>query len=440
MYTKFTVKIMIFPKTKNSNSLTSFKTSLFGIIICIFVQVTGQEVQELSTPNYIKTVEFQGDSNQYPGTPILPLGEPLSMTFDDIDGDEADYYYKISYYNFDWTPTQLPKNEFMDGFDDVRITNYENSFNALKIYSHYRLTIPNSDTRALKKSGNYILEIYNDQQEFVFSRKFIVYEAIATIALSIKRSRNLKFLNHKQSINFTMTTPTDFQIRNPRTLLKTMVIQNNNIKEAITDLVPQYTLGNTYTYRYDEESSFWGGNEFLNFDSKDLRGANINIARIELQDIYHHYLFTNQERNGRPYTYYPDINGHFSIRQLDAVNSDIEAEYIWMHFSLQSFEAIGDGDIHIYGNFNNYNIDESTKMTYNKKTKRYELTSLFKQGFYNYKYVVAHPDGTIDQGLIGGNFDETENEYTVLAYYRAPGQRYDRVIGIGTGNASTIRN
>ncbi len=414
-----------------------------NLLLFIFLAHTitySQETQELAPPDYIRTVKFLGSSNQFPGTPIFPLGESLSISFDDIDGDEADYYYKISYYDFDWTPAKLPKNEYMEGFDDVRIVDYENSFNALKIYSHYRLTIPNSDTKALKKSGNYILEIYNDKGELVFSRKFIIYENIATVQVTLKRSRNLKYIDSKQSVQFTINTPKDLLIRDPKNMLKTVVIQNNNLNTAIKDLTPQYTLGNEFIYRYDEESSFWGGNEHLNFDSKELRAANITVKKTALEDIYHHYLYTNGTRSERPYTYFPDINGHFIIRQLNANDNDIEAEYVWMHFSLEYLEDLQKGNIYLYGNFNNYAITENNKLTYNKKTGFYELRRLFKQGFYNYKYVVVTKDGAINTGAISGNFDETENEYSVLTYYRAPGERYDRIIGIGSGNSSTIRN
>ena len=40
------------------------------------------------------------------------------------------------------------------------------------------LSIPNRETRALKKSGNYLLRIFNDDGEIVFSRKFMVLERL----------------------------------------------------------------------------------------------------------------------------------------------------------------------------------------------------------------------------------------------------------------------
>ena len=111
-----------------------------------------------------------------------------------------------------------------------------------------------------------------------------------------------------------------------------------------------------------------------------------------------------------------------------------------MHFALQYYEDIGDKELHIYGNFNNWTIDESTYMRYDEATDTYRNTRLFKQGFYNYRYVLVDRDGSIDQGAIDGNYWQTENDYTVLVYYRGPGQRYDKIIGMGKGNSSIITN
>ena len=79
-------------------------------------------------------------------------------------------------------------------------------------------------------------------------------------------------------------------------------------------------------------------------------------------------------------------------------------------------------------------------MRYNEKTDTYQNARLFKQGFYNYKYVMVNRDGSIEQGPISGNFWETENQYTVLVYYRAPGSRFDRLLGKGSANSSKISN
>ncbi|GGZ47008.1 type IX secretion system plug protein [Mesonia mobilis] len=414
--------------------------NLFNNICFLLIAYSGiSQALETTPPDYIRTIQFQGNS-QFSGTPIIALGETLSISFDDLIGDEADYYYTIEHYDFNWQPSNLAKNEYMEGFDNMRILNYQNSFNTLQIYSHYTLNIPNRNTRRLKVSGNYMLKIFNDDKELVFSRKFMVYEDIALVKAEIKRSRNLKFIDTKQVVYFSVDGSDQIIFRNPDQNLKTLIIQNNNLQTSIYNLKPQYSLGNELVYRYDQEAAFWGGNEYLEFDNKDVRAATMNIRSIELKDIYNTYLFTNKNRSYDPYTYDPDINGQFRVNTIQGEDPTIEAEYTWVHFSLANYEKLKGGEIHIYGNFNNFNLDESTKLPYNSKRDVFEGKRLFKQGFYNYKYVLLMPDGSIDEGFNSGNFDETENQYTILAYYREVGGRYDRIVGVGSANSRNISN
>ena len=257
--------------------------------------------------------------------------------------------------------------------------------------------------------------------------------------MEIKRARDLRLIDEKQVVQFFVNSP-NLLLRNPKQTVKTLVLQNSNLKTAITDLVPQYTMGNELIYKYDIEASFGGGNEFLAFDNKDERSASNGVRSISLTDVYENYLFTNIPRNNRPYTYNPDINGNFVVRNIDARNQNIEAEYVRMHFNLQYYEDLGDKEIHVYGNFNNWTIDGSTYLTYDSTSDSYRNSRLFKQGFYNYKYVLVNRDGSIDDGAISGDFWQTENDYTVVVYYRDLGARYDRIIGMGRANSTTITN
>lgn len=407
------------------------------IIIFLFSTLIFGQVEEINPPDYIKTITFKSKTRESQ-LPILKLSETLRLEFDVLNGDEADFYYTIEHYNFDWTPSNLNKIEYLKGFDNVRLTNYENSFNTYQIYSHYALIIPNEQTQ-LKITGNYMLHIYNQYEELMFSRKFMVYEDLAGVGVSIKRSRDVQFIQQKQSVNFVVSSKF-MHFNNPQQTINVAVIQNNNLNTAITNLKPQYTLGKELIYRYDKESSFWGGNEYLYFENKDVRGANIGVQFVDLQEVYHSYLFTNIVRANRPYTFNPDINGNFVITALDTENPDIEADYTVIHFSL-IYPLLNDkSSIHVYGNFNNYAIDENTKMTFNPKNGYYETALYLKQGFYNYKYVMVDENGNLDEGAISGNFDRTENNYKVLVYYRDLGARYDKIIGFGEGSSIEISN
>ena len=415
-----------------------FSRYFIGIFSLFLIQSSFSQIaEEVEPPYYIKTITFKGNTNQSE-LPILRLGERLQLEFDVLNGDEADYYYVIEHYNYDWTPSRLVKSRYLQGFDDQRIVNYENSFNTYQLYSHYRLQVPNNQTQLLV-SGNYMMKIFDEDGELMFSRKFMVYEDLATVGVAVKRSRDVRFIHQKQSIDINIGS-LNINFVNPKQTVNVAIIQNNNLKTAITGIKPQYTLGNELIYKYDTETSFWAGNEYLFFENKNVRGANIGVQFFDLKDLYHNYLYTDIVRATRPYTYNPDINGNFLITALDTENVAIEADYTVLHFSLQHPEIMADKSIHVYGNFNNYAITDDTKMTFNPDAGVYETRLLLKQGFYNYKYVMVDKNQNVDEGAISGNFDQTENNYKVLVYYRDLGGLYDKIIGVGEASSTLITN
>ncbi|MFK5958084.1 MAG: DUF5103 domain-containing protein [Lutibacter sp.] len=389
-------------------------------------------------PDYIKTIVFKpATSNLY--TPIIKLGERINLSFDDLNANEQDYTYKIEYCNIDWGISNISKSEFIQGYAEDRIRDYENSFNTLQPYTNYTLTIPNENTR-IKISGNYMLSVLNEDEEVIFKRHFIVYEPKVTVGVAVYKSRNISTINTKQSVEFIINHP-NYRINNASEEIKPILLQNNNWQTAITSLKPQFYRGEQLLYKYNKETSFWAGNEFLYFDSKDIRSSTLNIATVELgRELYHTYLYTNEERANLPYTLFPDVNGNFIVRTLNGNNSNTDADYSWVHFSLKSHQILKNENIYIHGNFNNWQLNETNKLHYNNETGLYEATLLLKQGFYNYQYVTLTESGLINNKTINGSFYQTENDYTVIVYHKPFGSRYTKVIGVGFGNSEKINN
>jgi hypothetical protein len=106
-----------------------------------------------------------------------------------------------------------------------------------------------------------------------------------------------------------------------------------------------------------------------------------------------------------------------------------------VYFTLPSKQKITGGDIYVSGSLNNYMFDSNNRMIYNSQRGEYECTMLLKQGWYNYEYVFLKA-GTNDStaSLFEGSHYETENDYSVIIYYRNPRDRFDRVIGTATVN------
>ena len=409
-----------------------------AIALLFFNFSFSQEGIEQEPPFNIKTISFV--SNNTNVIPFFKLGESFQLQFDDLYSDEADYYYTITQYNYDWSaPTNLSKAEYLNGMDNQRIITYENSFNTLQLYSHYRQVFPNKFNQ-ITKSGNYLFTILNDENEIVFSRRVIIYEEEVNVGLLVRRSRDFEGLDGKQNIEMSINYG-DKILQNPIQNVKVTLFQNGNWKTSISNLKPQYTLGSELIYRYNKETQFWGGNEGYTIDNKIIRATNNTIARVTSGDnIYNTYLYTNTPRKNQPYTYFPDINGNFFVQNANGSNSGIEADYSWVYFALDAPEFL-EGNIYISGMFNNYSLTDDYKMEINKKTGLYEKALLIKQGFTNYQYILTNKKGAIDfENAIDGNYFQTENNYTAIVYYKGNNDRYDRVIGIANTNSEVIRN
>lgn len=407
------------------------------LVFLYFSAIKAQEIKEVQPPFNIKTISFT--QNGQNAIPIFKLGDAFQLEFDDLYGDEANYYYTITHCDYDWKKSQLPLNDYLFGMDNQRIMDYENSFNTLQLYSHYRVSFPNQFTSGFKVSGNYVVKILNNNQEVVFSRRFILYEDVVAVPVQVKTPREVSVMNQKHNLEFSVK-PGDVLLQNPIQNIKILLLQNGIWFTAKKNIKPMFTIGNDLIYKYDKETQFWGGNEFLYFDTKDIRVAANNIRSIDAKETYNTYLYTNAVRGNTSYTYFPDANGNFVIRNINSTdNPEIGADYTWVFFSLSAPAYFGKKDIYITGMFNNYALTPEYKMDYNKDKGIYEKALMIKQGFTNYQYTLADSTGKVDfENALDGNFFQTENNYFVIVYYRANNDRYDRVIGKGMASSTDI--
>ena len=413
---------------------------IFCLILVFFFTFQKILSQDISA-EMIHSISFQKHGeNKSSNFLIGKINDRFLISFDVLSGIEYDLYYIIEHCDYNWEKSKLLKSEYIEGFDDVKITNYTSSFNTYQIYTNYNINFPNPNT-SIKKSGNYIIRIFDEYGEELFNRKFIIYENLSSVKVDIKRSKELKNINEKQIVNFEVN-PNNIRFNNPDKNVKTLVFKNSNIDSPITNVKPQYKIGNKLIYKYDKELSFWGGNEYLYFDNKNIRITNVKIRGYNLKEIYENYLFNDYPRFNRKYTYNPDINGGFLINASNSGNSNNEADYANIYFTLENYNNYlnNDQDIYIVGDFNNYSTNKIYKMQFNENKNQFEAVLKLKQGFYNYKYLIDNEIYENDNKSVGGNFDETENVYSVLVYYRDYGERYDRIVGFGKGSSEFITN
>tara|TARA_B100001559_G_scaffold61330_1_gene49306 strand:- start:110 stop:1387 length:1278 start_codon:yes stop_codon:yes gene_type:complete len=400
------------------------------LILCLtFITqkiVYSQPILELEPPNYIKTVIFKGykSNDQFP---IVEIDEKFYLSFDDLRGSDENFYYKISFFNYDWTPSKLFKSDFLKGYDDQRITNFRSSFGTKQSYTNYKIEFPNEKTKFLK-TGNYLLEIFDQKNDIVFSRKFLIYEKKTKINSIISSSNNLRNFNSHQNIKFSVS-PVNLKFKNPKEDIKIVILQNYQWNSLVKDIKPIFIINDELQFNDNIKLEFEGGNEFYFFDTKDALAISNNITFVENNELYQTYLNTNIERNNYPYNNKQDINGDFKIRTLSGIDHDIESDYTRVHFSLAKNKINENEEIYIYGKFNNFSFSNENMMVFNPSLEIYEGNFLFKQGFYNYKYV-SRFDGEVSVNKISGSHFNTENSFQILIYHKPIGEIFYALIGV----------
>ena len=177
---------------------------LFVFLMTISNQANGQHFvnQNHTYVETIKSVQF-GLPGLQTGFPIVNLQQGiLSLEFDEI-GDQPRYLrYRLIHCNRDWEVSDLAEMEYLDGFNNEEIREYALSVSTRVPYVHYRLSLPNQQTR-WTKSGNYLLHIYDeDTDEPLITRRFMVVDPIMKVSANLSRPVDVSKMQTHHEVDF----------------------------------------------------------------------------------------------------------------------------------------------------------------------------------------------------------------------------------------------
>jgi len=414
-----------------------------GFIGCIIFLLMGNTLFAQTTyetkvySNLIKSLRVEV-VDELISEPFIELNsdEMLEVNFDVLNQSQGRYIYSIIHCDADWQKSNLSSIEYMDGFQQMPIDDYAQAITTTTNYTNYRLFLPNENVR-FKVSGNYVIQVYNEDapERILFSARFGIFEPLVGINATVSSNTDISFNQGHQQVGFQLNTQ-NLRIAFPLTELKIFVSQNNRLDNVVTNLRPSIVANNLLTYEHISSLIFDAGNEYRRIEFLTHRFNGMRIERIQYFNPYYHAeLMIDQSRAKQTYQYDQDQNGRFFIRCLNCSEPDNEADYFIVHFTYAS-PLIPNGNIYLCGNMFHNRLDEDSRMNYNRETGQYEKSVLLKQGHYNYHYLFV-PNGETKGRLsiTEGDFFQTENEYTILVYYRPMGGRYDRLTG-----KTTIRN
>src|SRR5579871_912832 len=346
-------------------------TKSFLLICCLisFSYTHAQLTDWIFSPN-IKTVKFFVFGNQLE-YPMLRLNgsDQLELHFDDLDADVKSYSYTYQLCNADWTPALVSEFDYIKGFSQIHISDYQFSSYALTKYTHYQAILPDKNCVPIK-SGNYILKVFlnGDTSNLAFTRRFLVVDNVANISAQILQPLNPAVSHSHQKFEFSVNTKA-LNVSSPFQQVKVWILQNNRWDNAIHDLQPSIATGNVVQFNSDDGYVFPGGNEWrwldlqgsLRFQSERVQRGNYGKTSTDL------IMKPDGDRSQTIYYYYKDYNGLFYTQTTESLNPFSQTDYATMHFSFgpPGKNAFADKDIYIFGELTGYEFNDSTKMIFN---------------------------------------------------------------------------
>ena len=424
------------------------------LAICWVVGLQAQHITRAIDPN-IRTLRARMLSEVLTPTgmvqrPYLVLTEngvidgndqdnTLEISFDEMSHDVRQYSYKVLHCDWTWMESDISSYEYLDGFTSADIINYEHSMNTQQAYTHYWLEFPNADMQ-LKASGNYVLQVYEDgdQQKIVAEVCFSVVEPLAKIDAKVRANTDIELNGRYQQLDIDVQT-NSLNMRNPDEV-KIVVQQNGRRDNQVMLSKPTFVEPSRLRYINQKALIFEAGNEYRHFDIYSAYYAGNHVDRVRYaQGEYHAILDFDEVRGtmakgagkeGSVYLTEQDANGQWLINCEKTDYVDTEAEYMWVHFCLPVEQPVMDGHVFVGGELFGNQYLAQNRMSYDAEQKCYYLYTYLKQGGYDYMYHVVRANGNSTLLPLEGSHWQTQNEYSILVYYRPFGGRYDKLVGL----------
>ncbi len=394
----------------------------------------------------VKTLEVYRscDARGTTGMPVLTLGDNtvgIVIEFDKL-ADDRDYLrYSLTHCDAMWREDQLSYSEYLDGFNEGTIDDYEFSQATTVHYVHYRLSLPNEQTMPTV-SGNYLLKIYPEgaEDEVWLQCRFAISEQTASLGVSVSGRTDVDYNRAHQQLEIVANVDRA-DVRDIFNDLILTVEQNARTDNRVTLTKPLRVSASGIHYEHQNELIFEGGNEYRRFETVSKRFAPMGVDVVDWKAPYYRYvLTTDKPRSAQQYLYDRTLGGGFLIRDADSENGfggddpATAADYAVTYFSLEMPE-MPQTTIFLDGDFVQRRLSPESAMTYNNATGCYEKAILLKQGAYSYQYLTVgagKKDLTAHTGFVEGDHYETVNRYTIYLYNRRQGERYDRLVGYTT--------
>ena len=410
----------------------------FVVTTCLWLVVSGQTmITDSAWTKEVKTVLLTRDGVELE-RPVLTIGkgERLVLQFDVLADEAENLRYTIGHCDGDWRRDELEPYDFMDGFEQGEIENYEFSFTTLRPYIHYHQTIPAKFAK-FTHSGNYLLAVTDSEGDTLLTKRFWVTEENIKVEAEVTRSYDGIDLMKRQEV--------DVKIENREWRAESFsapqlkpewervrVVQNGREDNARWLEFTGYE-GGALCYRFRHCNVFYGGNTFRFFDCSNLYSPMYNVQNVEEYGGETFVMIRPEEdRSRKHYLSEKTLNGGMKVNIQGRQRPAVEADYVWVNISLPMEQPLLEGAVYVVGQLTDWKLDSASRMEYVPQFKAYVKRLLLKQGYYAYQLLVENRKRKVASTteLLEGDHMETPNNYTIFIYHREPSDRADRLLSV----------
>ena len=369
----------------------------------------------------VKSLQVVVNQN-WQALPVMKLNsaDRLNISFDELSHDYHRYICHIERCEADWTTaTEVFESDWLAGFNDLIIDDYDLSVNTTVPFTHYRFQLPN-DQCQLRLSGNYRLHIQEDGTgDDVLTVELMVTEQSMQLAMSATTNTDIDTNDSHQQVTMTVGYQ-NHSVTRPEEQIRTVVMQNGREDNCRRNVRPTFISNNGLEWSHARELIFDAGNEYRKYEVLDPTHPTMGIDYIRWDGDYYQ-VFPFQDDPRPNYIYDEDADGNFVIRNSDNREIDTTSDYVWVNYRLKT-DVLSTGHIVVNGRWTTESPD-TYRLEYDEESGLYTASILQKQGYYSYQYLWEDAGGGRRPLPSEGNFFQTENRYQALVYYKEIGGR-----------------
>lgn len=376
----------------------------------------------------IRSIQFHRAGNPT-SAPILNINsnDQLELRFEKLHGEPGQYRVSLSHHNPDWSRSNLPPERFMDGFYNIPLSNVRLSRNSRPRYRQYRFTFPTEQFQ-ITKSGNYLLKVEDDDSGYlVLSLPFFATENEGSLTSSVEQlsvpRRNLRRV-HRPVSRYALP---DF-VDQPHFDLQFYFAQNRFWGRAKKADELDFSAPDHVQFELSQSQAFIGDYEFNLLTLKELSQSDNNVINAYPEEIPPRLILRD------------DAQGFSASRQINLSrlgpfgdpDMSLNAGYANVIFRFDP-ETPPDSlaSIHLLGDFNNWSVNSTNRLTYDDDINRWTANAVVKKGNYKYKYVLVD-DEEIDDLYFDDQFTSNRQQYYSFVYMHDSDEFYYRLLQVQT--------